>query len=463
MNQQGFLREHSNILLWVMRLTDLLVLLTACGVGYIIVFGAEPLPSRYQVAIAFATLLQLIVFHAYSLYRTWRGADYAQEFTAVMIAWITVFSILVFFAVITKTSETFSRAWLLVWFTSGGASLLVMRYILRQGLQSLRTKGYNLRHIIVVGSGQVGEHVLKNIVNAPEAGFNVRGYFSDRPLVFSEGKRIKQGSINEAFELALVSHVDQIWIAMPLSETDTINALVNQFSDLTIDIRFVPDIFSFRLINHSVSNVAGMPVINLSVTPMDGVNRWIKALEDKVFSLLALVVVSPLLLIISILVKLSSPGPVIYKQERVSWNSSNFTMYKFRTMPVDAESTSGAVWATQGKDRATPIGRFLRSTSLDELPQFWNVLKGDMSIVGPRPERPVFVEQFKGEIPSYMRKHMVKAGITGWAQVNGWRGDTDLDKRIEHDMYYIDNWSIWLDLRIMLLTLSRGFVHKNAY
>jgi putative colanic acid biosynthesis UDP-glucose lipid carrier transferase len=238
---------------------------------------------------------------------------------------------------------------------------------------------------------------------------------------------------------------------------------MDELKDTTIDIRFVPDIFGFRLINHSISTIAGMPVINLSVTPMDGVNRWLKAAEDKCVALVILLLISPLFALIALGVKLSGPGPVFYKQTRVSWNGNEFTMYKFRTMPENAETSTGAVWSTHSESRATRFGSLLRRTSLDELPQFWNVLKGDMSIVGPRPERPEFVERFKSEIPSYMQKHKVKAGITGWAQVHGWRGDTGLRERIEHDLYYIDNWSIWLDIRIIFMTLTRGFVHKNAH
>jgi putative colanic acid biosynthesis UDP-glucose lipid carrier transferase len=239
--------------------------------------------------------------------------------------------------------------------------------------------------------------------------------------------------------------------------------MVNELQHTAVDIRLVPDIFGFRLINHSVSNVAGMSVINLSVTPMEGINLWIKTLEDKLIAAVVLVLVAPLLLLIAIAIKVSSRGPVFYRQARLSWNLREFTMYKFRTMPVDVEEGSGPVWAKEGEQRATPVGRFLRRTSLDELPQFWNVIKGDMSVVGPRPERPVFVEKLKREVPSYMQKHMVKAGITGWAQVNGWRGDTDLSRRIEHDLYYIDNWSLWLDLKIIFMTVFTGFVHKNAY
>ncbi|MCG8537994.1 MAG: exopolysaccharide biosynthesis polyprenyl glycosylphosphotransferase, partial [Pseudomonadales bacterium] len=257
--------------------------------------------------------------------------------------------------------------------------------------------------------------------------------------------------------------VDQIWIAMPIAKVKQIQVLLKGLSQTTADIRLVPDIFGFQLLNHSVSAVAGLPVVNLSVTPMDGLNRYVKALEDKLFAGLILLVISPILFFLAIGVKLSSPGPIFYRQERVTWYGKSFHMYKFRSMPVTAENDTGAVWAKAGENRATPFGAFLRKTSLDELPQFWNVLKGDMSIVGPRPERPVFVDKFKDEIPGYMQKHKVKAGITGWAQVNGWRGDTDLNKRIEHDLHYIENWSLWMDIKIIFLTIFKGFIHKNAY
>jgi putative colanic acid biosynthesis UDP-glucose lipid carrier transferase len=209
--------------------------------------------------------------------------------------------------------------------------------------------------------------------------------------------------------------------------------------------------------------VAGIPTLDVSVSPLHGVNRYIKEIEDRLLALIALLLISPLMLIIALGVKLSSPGPVFYKQERVGWNNRRFVILKFRSMPVDAEANSGAVWAKPGEKRATRFGSFLRKTSLDELPQLINVLRGDMSLVGPRPERPDFVEVFKDQVPNYMKKHMVKAGITGWAQVNGWRGDTDLNQRIEHDLYYIQHWSIWFDLEIALRTVFTGFVNKNAY
>jgi len=207
----------------------------------------------------------------------------------------------------------------------------------------------------------------------------------------------------------------------------------------------------------------GIPIVDLNATPMVGMNRLLKAAFDRILSSIILIVVAPLMLFIAILVKFSSPGPVLFRQQRVGWNGRPFMMLKFRSMPVNVENVTGPVWAKSSDGRATKIGTILRRTSLDELPQFFNVLRGDMSIVGPRPERSVFVEKFKDEVPDYMKKHLVKAGITGWAQVNGWRGNTDLGKRIEYDMYYIEHWSLWFDIKIVFLTIVRGFINKNAY
>jgi len=225
----------------------------------------------------------------------------------------------------------------------------------------------------------------------------------------------------------------------------------------------VPDIYNFTLLHHSMTEIAGLAVINLTDSPLHGVNAVAKALEDLLLAAIFLVLASPLMLAVAIGVKRSSPGPVFYRQERVTWNGERFSMLKFRTMPAGVEAESGPVWANPAQQRATPFGAFLRRWSLDELPQFINVLRGDMSIVGPRPERPEFVERFKQEIPGYMQKHLVKAGITGWAQVNDLRGDTDLRARIQYDLYYIENWSVWFDLRIIAMTIMHVIRSHNAY
>ncbi|MFV8819709.1 undecaprenyl-phosphate glucose phosphotransferase [Haliea sp. E17] len=465
MSPKGHLREHSSLLLWIMRLTDVAVSLLFCGLGYAIVFAGPHSPPSvllYQIAVLFSVPLQILLFQSFSVYQPWRGEDYLQEFVAVLMAWTVIFAILAFLTVITKTSENFSRAWLVTWFLGGGMGILTTRFLLRNLLKRLRARGYNLRHIILFAEGDTGWRVYETLCHAPETGLNIRAYFSSS-LPSGLPDVVHRGSIEEGIDYTRTSNADQIWIAMSLKDEAEIEHIVRQLRDTTADIRLVPDLFGYRLINHSISNIANMSVINLSITPMDGVNRWVKAFEDKIFAALILLLISPLFAAIAIAVKLSSPGPVFYRQERLSWNGRKFQMLKFRSMPVDSEANSGPKWATPNESRATRVGAFLRRTSLDELPQFLNVLQGDMSIVGPRPERPVFVEQFKDEIPSYMQKHLVKAGITGWAQINGWRGDTDLHQRIEHDLYYIENWSLWLDLKIIVMTLFKGFIHKNAY
>jgi len=224
----------------------------------------------------------------------------------------------------------------------------------------------------------------------------------------------------------------------------------------------VPDIYGFHLLNHSVTEVAGLPVISLTETPMSGVNRVVKAIEDYTLAAVLVTLFAVPMIVIAIGIKLSSKGPVMYRQPRVTWNGQVFDMWKFRTMPVATEDATGPVWARRGEQRATPLGRLLRRTSLDELPQLLNVLRGEMSLVGPRPERPEFVERFRSQIPGYMQKHLVKAGITGWAQVNDLRGDSDLAQRIQYDLFYIDNWSLWFDLRILLLTIWHILTSRNA-
>jgi putative colanic acid biosynthesis UDP-glucose lipid carrier transferase len=231
----------------------------------------------------------------------------------------------------------------------------------------------------------------------------------------------------------------------------------------SLQVRFVPDIYNFNLLHHSVSEIEGLPVINLTDSPLHGPGLIAKNVEDFVLALLLVTLAAPALLAIAIGVKLTSPGPVLYRQERVTWNGNRFSMLKFRSMPLGSEREVGPVWSRPGEKRATPFGRFLRRFSLDELPQLFNVLKGEMSIVGPRPERPEFVQRFKRDIPGYMQKHLVKAGITGWAQVNDLRGDTNLEQRIQYDLYYIENWSIWFDLRIIGLTLLHIARSRNAY
>lgn len=256
---------------------------------------------------------------------------------------------------------------------------------------------------------------------------------------------------------------DTVLICVPFSEYSFVENHAHRILDQVLDVKIVPDVLRVDRLATSVSMVQNDPVIHVHDSPLKGLGQWLKRALDVFGALFGIIVLSPLLLLLALLVKLSSKGPVFYKQKRMSVDGDVFTIYKFRTMPVDSEGAKGAVWATAQDSRPTKFGRFLRKSSLDEFPQLYNVLRGDMSLVGPRPERPIFVKEFRNSIPGYMLRHKVRCGMTGWAQVHGWRGDTSIEKRIEYDLYYIQNWSIWLDLKIILVTFVKGFVHPHAY
>ena len=474
MLQKGILKEHSSLLSFLLPLSDWVIVFVtgvfaffASGVSeFFISIGQPGIPTRYTYVLVLTVLLTAALFPMFSVYRAWRGASILEELKLVTLGWLAVAFALAALALMTKTGADFSRMWAGVWLLSGWAAMVAYRILSRLLLRWMRSKGYNQRQIVIVGAGDLATQVARRVNSANWAGLAVVGFFSEKNAGGSnQAPHDPQilGYLSDLPKFLENNPIDQVWIAMPLKDEDTVKAVLHELRHSTADIRFIPDIFGFQLLNHSISDVAGLPVINLSVTPMDGVNRLLKAVEDQVLAFVILVFASPLMLLIALAIKLSSKGPVFYRQERVSWNGEPFTMLKFRSMPVDSEEGTGPIWAKKGEQRATWLGSLLRKTSLDELPQFINVLKGDMSIVGPRPERTVFVDQFKDEVPDYMKKHMVKAGITGWAQVNGWRGDTDLKKRVEHDLYYIEHWSIWFDLKIIFMTLTRGFVHSNAY
>jgi putative colanic acid biosynthesis UDP-glucose lipid carrier transferase len=461
MSHRGILKKHSNTLNAVLRFTDALMVFLAGWAAFFAYLHGKELHGQYWYPVTISVLLVTWIFPRFSLYEPWRGAGLAEEIRSLMLALGSVFLALAVLALVTKTGAMYSRFWTGLWFIFGLLTLIVSRVVLRLALHNLRERGYNLRTAVIVGGGQVAGEVLARIRNAAWTGIRVVGFFGNDSGRMGDLRRL--GDLKSVGSYLEEESVDQVWIALPLREAERVRGLIHDLRHSTATIRYVPDIFGFRLLNHSVTEIAGLPVVDVSASPMEGPGRWIKAVEDHVLALLILVIISPLMLLIAIGVKLSSPGPVFYRQERVGWNGRPFTMLKFRSMPVDVEDQSGPVWASEKEKRATVFGAFLRRTSLDELPQFLNVLRGEMSIVGPRPERPIFVDKFKDEIPDYMKKHLVKAGITGWAQVNGWRGDTDLEKRIEYDLYYIENWSLWFDFKIIFLTLVKGFVHKNAY
>jgi Undecaprenyl-phosphate glucose phosphotransferase len=358
----------------------------------------------------------------------------------------------------------YSRLVMIYFALIGGAALVTFRVALRTALRRLRANGFNLRHVLAVGEGEALERLIQRIDAFPELGLRVRGVVTPEPGGTNSvcGKPVL-GTFERVTDVIRDARVDEVLIALPPSRGDQLDRLLELLKDETLDVGVVPDIHRYVTLGCEIEDFDGLPVLRINDSPVMGFAAVAKRVTDVVASALLLVVLSPLLLAIAALVKLSSRGPVLYSQERMGLDGHRFAMLKFRSMRVDAEQVSGAVWASAEDNRRTKFGTLLRKTSLDELPQLWNVLRGDMSLVGPRPERPVFVNKFRSQIPHYMLRHKVRAGITGWAQVNGWRGNTSLGRRIECDLFYIRNWSYALDLKILTMTLWKGFIDKNAY
>ena len=463
--KRSLLKENSTLLDVGLRIFDPLLVIAAGFVAYRGYLGQWDAPDRYFASIFGVGLLAFAVFPSLALYHSQRGISFFDEFRALVLAWFLIGMIGGAFLFLTKTGVEFSRGWALSWILGGFVAHLVSRGTLRFILRTLRRRGRNLRHIVIVGTGSHARGVAARLRAAPWSGLVVRAFYASEPVsgeASIDGVPVT-GSI-EQLAVDLVAHpVDQVWIALPLRAEEQIRACLESLRTTSAVLCFVPDIYGFHLLNHSVGEVAGMPVLNLADTPLDGPGATWKALEDYLLGIALTLVTLPLMIAIALGVKLSSRGPVLYRQERVTWNGRRFMMLKFRTMPIGIEGESGPVWARRTEQRATPFGALLRRFSLDELPQLLNVLRGDMSLVGPRPERPDFVAQFRNRFPGYMQKHLVKAGITGWAQINDLRGDSDLGQRIQYDLYYIEHWSIWFDLRILALTLWHILKTRNAF
>ena len=461
---RSLLKDNSSRLDLALRALDPLVIIAtgyAAHRGYL---GDWDPPARYITAIATAAFLGFAAFPSLGLYQSWRGTSFIDELSGLFFAWLLIAVTGGAFLFLTKTGADFSRGWALTWITGGFLFHATIRGALRAVLRTMRRHGRNLRHVIVVGAGSHGRAVAARLRAAPWSGLAIRAYYDDDSELIGttvDGVPVRGPLKRLATDLRAES-ADQVWVALPLRAEARIRQCVEDLRSTSAIIRFVPDIYGFHLLNHSITEIAGMPVLNLTDTPMTDVRAAWKSVEDFVLGCALLVVTLPLIALIALAIRISSRGPVIYAQERVTWNGRRFSMFKFRTMPVDAEADSGPVWSSRDQARATPLGALLRRLSLDELPQLFNVLRGEMSLVGPRPERPEFVAKFRDHVPGYMQKHLVKAGITGWAQVNDLRGDTDLALRIQYDLYYVEHWSPWFDLRILALTLWHILTTRNA-
>lgn len=439
------------------------------------VFPVNPdLPDirRYLELLPFVLVLWPVVFYFHGLYQNRRGRSRVDEAVTVVVA-VLLASVLLSVVVawyrpprVPGSTEyfTYSRAFLALFGMADLALVLLTRNAIRQFFRRLRLAGHNLQRILVVGAGALGREITQKLLAHRELGFEVAGFVDDDP-----GKQGKSfygvpvlGTTRDVDEILQRENLHQVFVALPLEAHRKMLRILQVVSRECVDVKLVPDILQYATLKASLEDVDGTPVINLSQVPLQGWSSLVKRGVDVAIALASLAVLLPFLPVLALLIRLEDKGPIFYRQERMGLDGKRFMILKFRSMRVDAESSTGPVWATREDPRRTRVGRFLRRWSLDELPQLWNVLKGEMSVIGPRPERPAFVQEFKHKIPQYMLRHRVKSGITGWAQVHGWRGNTSIKKRIQYDLYYIENWSLKLDLKILWMTLRKG-LRYNAH
>ncbi len=466
------LKKYSQLFLSALIISDSLVIL-ACWIGaYYVRFHSGWIPltlgippfEQYQVLLIPVWLLFLFNFKMVGLYQPLRGkslwVDYYNIIKANTIS-VLILSALLFF----YREESYSRIVVGIFWMMATFLLVASHMIIRNFLSLLRRRGKNLRYVLIAGAGDLGREVAERIDLHPEMGFKIVGFLSTHSN--KVGRRIGGypvlGVLDDVSKCIKNHGVDKLFITLPMNSQDHFERVLFNLGKESVDIKVVPDLMQYMSLSGGVDNFDGLPIINLSESPLYGWNLVFKRATDIVISLSAIILASPLMILIALLIKLESRGPVFFVQERVGMDRKVFKMYKFRSMKMEAEAGTGPVWTKENDGRRTRSGVLLRKTSLDELPQFFNVFTGDMSMVGPRPERPMFVEDFKQSVPHYMLRLKMKAGITGWAQVNGWRGNTSLEKRIEHDLYYIKNWSWFFDIKILIQTLWNGLINRHAY
>jgi Undecaprenyl-phosphate glucose phosphotransferase len=432
------------------------------GLGIPTPLGVPPL-SFYLWAGAVLTPVALLILRTFQIYRSTRTSRLSHELVVLAqgVVLVTALAAIGSFA----TRGELARTVLLLFAGLPIAGMWTSRLVVRTLLRAARRRGRNLRHVLIVGTGPLAENLAHKMTGHADFGLALEGLISPDPA--QVGRRVAGheviGSVADLPGIAETRGVELVYLALARSEWQTEQDALDRLSDSTAAVRLVPDLARAFTLNATVEDFDGTPVVLVTESPEQGWNAVVKRGFDAVFSAVGLIVLSPVLLALALWVKLDSPGPVLYAQERVGVNGRRFRMHKFRTMRLDAEASGEAGWTTADDPRRTRAGGPLRKLSLDELPQLWNVLLGHMSLVGPRPDRPVYVDRFRASIPRYMLRHHVKAGMTGWAQVNGLRGDTPLERRIEFDLYYIEHWSLGFDLRIILLTFVRVFRDASAH
>ncbi len=428
--------------------------------------GVGVLPvGDYFMLLFFIVPIYMFLYHSCSVYAPKRTVRRRFEVYGIVKAnTIGIVALIIVLYMIIREIN-FSRSVMVYFYVVNVTATSFFRLNLRKGLCSIRRRGYNLKHILLVGYSRAAEEYIDRLNDNPQWGYVVCGILDDHIPGGTLYKGVKVlGRLGNLEVILPENKLDEIAITLPLKDYDYLESVVSICEKSGVHTKFIPDYNSLIPSRPYTEDLMGLPVVNIRYVPLTNTgNILVKRMMDVAGALVGIVLTSPVMLLSALLVKLTSPGPVIFRQERVGLHNKPFYMYKFRSMELQAPGEEKKAWTVRNDPRVTPVGRFLRRTSLDELPQLFNILRGDMSLVGPRPERPLYVEKFKEEIPRYMVKHQVRPGITGWAQVNGLRGDTSIRKRVEYDIYYIENWTVWFDFKIILMTFFTGFVNKNAY
>ncbi len=466
------LKRHSRFFKSVNFAIDIGLLFAAWLGAYMVRFytSLPPAPKEVPPLSLYMRLLPIIliawaiVFHLFNLYRPRRISSGVAEFVDIIKACGTTTILTIALSFFLQRVE-YSRLVCGIFFGLSVGLIFLSRLLFRKGLRMLRSRGYNMRYALIIGAGTLGRDLAEKLHAHHEIGTEVIGFLTRRGNKIGQtlqGIRVL-GTYNQLPEILAKHSIDQVFLALPRDADAYTEEILACLRTQMVDVRIVPDLIQFATIRGHAEFFDGLPIVTLQAAPSDIGGMILKRAIDIVFSIIVLLTLSPVFISIALLIRLTSVGPILYRQKRVGYDGRVFTILKFRSMSVDAEDQTGPVFAKAVDGRRTRVGTFLRKTSLDEIPQFWNILRGEMSVVGPRPERPEFVEKFRTMVPLYMLRHKVKAGLTGWSQVNGLRGDTPIADRVRCDLEYIENWSPMLDLKIIWMTLWRGFINKNAY
>lgn len=463
MKNKGFIRSYEAEFAFIYRIVDLSVIVFLM---LLLVFK-ENSSRDYLLLAVVAGISFLILAESSSLYRSWRVSSVKEQLLIICMSWLITSLLLLLGLSFSKFYLIFDRTTLTWWITIVPLLLVTWRLAFRFGLACLRKMGFNTRTAIIIGQTTYGITLANEIQNHAENGIIFDGFYDERsPDRLPVSEYPLKGTVSQALERAKHGEVDYVYIAMPMCANERIASLLDQFSDTTANTYLIPDFFTYNLLHARWDQIGEVQTLSIFDTPFSGASSWIKRLEDIIFSSIILLLIAPLLVVIAIGVKLTSEGPVIFKQYRYGLDGRKIEVWKFRSMTT-MDQGSEIKQATKDDARVTPLGRFLRRTSLDELPQFFNVLQGTMSIVGPRPHAVAHNEEYRRIVDHYMLRHKVKPGITGWAQINGYRGETDtvdkMVKRVEFDLEYIHQWSVWMDIKIICLTIFKGFTGSNAY